>query len=84
MMKKAQQRKFDSLYQQHLNALKRRGKSDLTTDACARAVRRIASYFNRYPDRLSVEDLQRYFDDLIKEYSWSTIRLDRNGLQFFY
>jgi integrase/recombinase XerD len=25
-----------------------------------------------------------YFDEMIKAYSWSTIKVDRNGLQFFY
>ena len=37
-----QQRKFDSLYSQHLNALRRQGKSRSTIDVYARAVRRIA------------------------------------------
>ncbi|MBL1258949.1 MAG: site-specific integrase [Thiotrichaceae bacterium] len=83
-MKKAQQNKFDSLYQKHVNALIRQGKSEKTVDAYARAVRRIANYFDRCPDKLSVDDLQRYFDDLLKTHSWSTIKIDRNGLQFFY
>jgi site-specific recombinase XerD len=83
-MRKAQQNKFDSLYHQHVSALKRQGKSKATIDAYSRAVRRIATYFDRCPDRLSAEDLKVYFDDLLKTHSWSTIKLDRNGLQFFY
>jgi len=83
-MKKAQKNKFDLLYQRHVNALKRQGKSEKTVDAYARAVRRIADYFDRCPDKLNVDDLKRYFDDLLKTHSWSTIKLDRNGLQFFY
>ena len=83
-MKKAQQTKFDSLYQKHVNALKRQGKSAKTIEAYARAVRRIATYFDRCPDRLSADDLKGYFDDLLKSHSWSTVKLDRNGLQFFY
>jgi len=47
-------------------------------------VRRIAAYFDRCPDKLNVDDLKRYFDDLLKTHSWSTIKIDRNGLQFFY
>ena len=83
-MNKAQQTKFDSLYKKHVNALKRQGKSAKTVEAYSRAVRRIAAYFNRCPDRLTVDDLKVYFDDLLKTHSWSTIKLDRNGLQFFY
>lgn len=83
-MKKAQQTHFDSLYQQHVNALARQGKSKNTIDAYARAVRRIASYFDRCPDQLSLDELKDYFTSLVKTHSWSTVKIDRNGLQFFY
>ena len=83
-MHKAQQKRFDSLYQGHVNALIRQGKSQATIDAYARAVRRIAEHFDCCPDRLSADDLKGYFDALIKSHSWSTVKLDRNGLQFFY
>ena len=83
-MKKAQQTRFDSLYQQHVNALERQGKSKVTIDAYARAVRRIAKHFDRCPDQLSQDDLKDYFTSLIKTHSWSTVKIDRNGLSFFY
>jgi hypothetical protein len=83
-MRKAQQTKFDLLYKKQVNALKRQGKSKATIDAYSRAVRRIATYFDRCPDRLSAEDLKAYFHDLLKTHSWSTVKLDRNGLPFFY
>lgn len=83
-MNKAQQKRFQSLYQEHLNALVRQGKSKATIDAYSRAVRRISSHFDRCPDRLRLDDLKQYFNDLIQTHSWSTIKLDRNGLQFFY
>jgi integrase/recombinase XerD len=79
-----QQRKFDSLYQQHLNALRRQGKSPSTIDVYARAVRRIAEHFDRSPHALSFDELSQYFDWLIGQRSWSTVKVDRNGLQFFY
>lgn len=79
-----QQRKFDSLYQQHLNALRRQGKSPSTIDVYARAVRRVATYFDRSPHALSFDELGQYFDWLISQRSWSTVKVDRNGLQFFY
>jgi len=83
-MNKVQQTRFDSLYQRHVNALTRQGKSTSTIEAYSRAVRRLAAFFDRCPDRLSREDLEAYFSSLIKTHSWSTIKLDRNGLQFFY
>lgn len=84
MMKKAQQKKFDSLYQQHVNALHRQGKAATTIDVYSRAVRRIAEYFDCCPDKLTLDQLKDYFTALVKSHSWSTVKVDRNGLQFFY
>jgi site-specific recombinase XerD len=83
-MKKAQQAKFDLLYQQHVNALRRQGKAENTIDAYARALRRITDFFDLGPDKLPQDHLLTYFDSLIKTHSWSTVKVDRNGLQFFY
>lgn len=83
-MNKAQQKKYQSLYQQHVNALRRQGKSHTTIDVYSRAVRRITAYFDRCPDRLSNDDLKDYFSSLVQTHSWSTVKVDRNGLQFFY
>lgn len=83
-MNKAQQKKFDSLYQQHINALHRQGKAERTIEAYARAVRRISAFFDICPDRLTEAHLKDYFDALVKSHSWSTVKIDRNGLQFFY
>ena len=83
-MHKAQQKRYQSLYQDHLNALKRQGKSKATIDAYSRAVRRITAHFDRCPDRLTSNDLKDYFTRLVQSHSWSTVKLDRNGLQFFY
>jgi DNA-directed RNA polymerase specialized sigma subunit len=60
-MNKAQQAKFDSLYEKHVSALKRQGKSEKTVKAYSRAVRRIAEHFDRCPDQLKVDDLEAYF-----------------------
>lgn len=83
-MNSYQQKRFNTLYQSHLNALKRQGKALKTIEAYARAVRRIAEYFDRCPDRLSAADIKDYFSALVQSHSWSTVKLDRNGLQFFY
>ncbi|MDA1372335.1 MAG: site-specific integrase [Proteobacteria bacterium] len=83
-MNKAQQTKFESLYQQHVNALHRQGKAATTIDVYSRAVRRITAFFDLCPDRLTPNHFKAYFDSLVKSHSWSTVRIDRNGLQFFY
>ncbi len=83
-MNQQEQERFDRLYQQHLKTLKLQGKAQNTIDAYARAVRRISSHFGCCPDRLSPENLQDYFADLVETHSWSTIKIDRNGLQHFW
>lgn len=83
-MNKAQQKRFNSLYRKHVNALRRQGKADSTTDCYARAVRRIAEFFDAPVDVLTQDQLEGYFDALIKTHSWSTVKVDRNGLQFFF
>ena len=83
-MNKAQQKRYQSLYQQHVNALHRQGKSKSTIDIYSRAVRRVTEYFDRCPDRLTTDDLKTHFTNLVNTHSWSTVKVDRNGLQFFY
>jgi len=83
-MNKAQQKKFTSLYQQHVNALRRQGKAENTIDSYSRALRRITEFFDVCPDKLTQDHLFTYFDSLIKTHSWSTVKVDRNGLQFFF
>lgn len=83
-MHHSQQKKFDTLYTQHLNALRRQGKSDSTIDVYSRAVRRVSLFFDCCPDRLGVEQLKQYFDSLVLTHSWATVKTDRCGLQFFY
>jgi site-specific recombinase XerD len=79
-----QQSRFDALYAQHLRALKLQGKAAATIDGYARAVRRVALYFDRCPDQLSEEDFKTYFASLIDDRSWSLVKIERCGLQFFY
>lgn len=83
-MKSSEQTRFDKLYPRHLRALKLQGLSDSTIDVYARAVRRVAHYYDCCPDRLSAEQLEVYFAELVESHSWSTVKVDRNGLQFFY
>lgn len=83
-MTKSEQARFDALYAKHLRALKLQGKSQKTIDAYARAVRRIAAWFDCCPDALDPDELAEYFAELVESHSWSTVKVDRYGLQFFY
>jgi len=76
--------RFDTLYQKNLAALTRQGKADKTIDAYTRAVRRLADFVDRCPDNLNIDELKSFFSALIDTHSWSTVKLDLNGLRFFY
>ena len=83
-MDHSEQARFDRLYQKHLTALKLQGKRPSTIDLYSRPLRRIAGFFDCSPDRLTVDDLKAYFEQRVTTHSWSTVKTDRNGLQFFW
>jgi integrase/recombinase XerD len=83
-MDSSEQSRFDDLYQRHLRILKLQGKSDATIDAYARALRRVTTHFDCCPDTLTPDQLEIYFGQLVDSHSWSTVKIDRNGLQFFW
>jgi integrase/recombinase XerD len=83
-MDPAETNRFNELYQRHQRLLKLQGKSDSTIDAYSRAVRRISEHFDCCPDQLTLEQREQYFADLVKSHSWSTVKIDRNGLQFLW
>lgn len=83
-MKPTEANRFKKLYQRHLRLLKLQGKSQKTIDAYSRAVRRVSEYFDCCPDQLTPEQLEIYFAELVDTHSWSTVKIDRNGLQFFW
>jgi integrase len=83
-MNKAEKNRFNKLYHRHLRLLKLQGKSRKTIDAYSRAVRRISEHFDCCPDQLSLEQREKYFSKLVDSHSWSTVKVDRNGLQFFW
>ena len=84
MMTPTEQQRTHHLYEQHVTNLTLQGKRPATIDAYARALRRIIAFFDHCPDKLTTNDLKRYFASLIKSHSWSTVKIDRHGLQFFY
>ena len=83
-MNKEETNRFNELYQRHLRLLKLQGKSQKTIDAYSRAVRRIREHFDCCPDQLTLEQREEYFSELVESHSWSTVKVDRNGLQFFW
>ena len=83
-MKQSEVNRFNKLYQQHLRSLKLQGKAKKTIDAYSRAIRRVSNYFDCCPDKLNPEQLEVYFADLVESHSWSTVKIDRLGLQFFW
>jgi integrase len=77
-------KRFEALYKRHLKLLKLQGKSQKTIEAYSRAVRRITKHFACCPDQLTMEQLENYFVELVDTYSWSTVKIDRLGLMFFW
>jgi integrase/recombinase XerD len=75
---------LDSLYQRHLKLLKLQGKAEGTISAYSRAVRRLFEYYDCHPQDLTPDQLQDYFSNLIEKFSWSIVKIDRSGLQFFW
>ena len=44
----------------------------------------MCDHFNCLPDTLTPDDLKNYFSALVDSYSWSTVKIDRLGLQFYW
>ncbi|PSW31389.1 hypothetical protein C9J21_17140 [Photobacterium phosphoreum] len=80
-MNNEQQQRSDYLYEQHVTHLTLQGKRPATIDGYSRALRRITHHLDKSPDTLTTDDLKRYFAQLIKTHSWSTVRIDRNELR---
>ena len=83
-MNQSELNRFDKFYQLQLKTLKLQGKAQKTIESYSRAIRRVRDYFDRCPDQLKPEDLETYFADLVESHSWSTVKIDRVGLQHFW
>jgi len=82
-MNQTEVNRFNEFYQRHLRLLKLQGKSQKTIDAYSRSVRRVGDQFDCCPDQLTPDQLEIYFTGLVESHSWSTVKIDRNGLQSF-
>ena len=83
-MNQTEQERFEPLYEQMQQDLVLQGMRPKTIDAYSRSIRRVASFFDRCPDNLEASELKVYFASLVESHSWSTVKLDRCGIQFFY
>ena len=72
-MNATEQARYDKLYNCHLRTLKLRGMSVKTIDSYARAVRRVSSHFDYCPDKLTTEQLEGYFAELVDSHSCSSV-----------
>lgn len=79
-----EKQRFEHLYELMQRDLVLQGLRPKTIEAYSRSLRRVAGFFDRCPDNLEPEELKTYFASLVKSHSWSTVKLDRNGIQFFY
>jgi len=83
-MNNTQKKRFDKDYQQLLKCLKLQGKADKTIASYSHAVRRVVNHFDCLPDKLTADNLKDYFAALVETHSWSTVKIDRLGLQFYW
>jgi site-specific recombinase XerD len=83
-MNKNDKSRFEINYQQLLKCLKLQGKADKTIEAYSRAIRRTSEYFDCLPEKLTPDNLKDYFAALVESHSWSTVKIDRLGLQFYW
>jgi len=83
-MNKKDRKRYDKHYQQLLKCLKLQGKADVTIDSYSRAFRRVSEHFDCLPENLTQDNLKDYFAALVEIHSWSTVKIDRLGLQFYW
>jgi integrase len=83
-MKETKTTHCNELYQRHLKLLKLQGKAQKTIEAYSLAIRRLSKHFDCCPEKLTPEQLQDYFAQLVETHSWSTVKIDRLGIQFYW
>lgn len=74
---------FKKNYKTHLQHLNLKGLQPKTIEAYSRAIRRIGGYFDEQINDLTEQQLTDYFSDLLESHSWSSVKLDLYGLQFY-
>jgi site-specific recombinase XerD len=84
-MNSTETRKFEQAYAQFQRLLVLQGYSDATIDSYCRGIRRLAAWSGRCPHkRMTKDDFEAYFTELLTTHSWPTIKCDRNGIMRFW
>jgi integrase/recombinase XerD len=75
-----------ALYQRMSDDLHLNGKADRTRKGYLRAVSQLANYCRQAPDKISEDQLRRYFLHMKNnlEYAYGTLRVALSGVKFFY
>lgn len=76
--------KFDHYYALMRRAIILQGLRPATQESYLRTMRRVCDRIDKDLDELTPEDLKIYFADLVETHSWSTVKIDRCALTFFY
>ncbi len=83
-MNSTEENRFRPQYEKMQQCLVLQGLRPKTVEAYSRAIRRLAEHFDCCPDELTTDQLKDYFAALVRSHSWSTVKVDRCGIQFFY
>ena len=75
---------FNSYYEEMQRALILQGKQPKTVESYLRTLRRVRDRLHKSLDQLTPTDLKKYFAELLDTHSWSTVKIDRCALVFFY
>jgi site-specific recombinase XerD len=59
-------------------------KAKKTIEVYSFALKRFTKFIDRSPDTATKDDFKRYFKSILETQSWSTIKVNRVGLMFFY
>jgi integrase/recombinase XerD len=83
-MNTTEENRFRPLYEEMQQCLVLQGLRPKTVEAYSRAIRRLAEHFDCCPNEVTTDQLKDYFAALVKSHSWSTVKVDRSGIQFFF
>ena len=84
-MNKRESDKFQKRFEKYQRLLVLNGYSQATCANYSRSLKRLAKWCDRCPDeRITKDDFEVYFSELIQTHSWSTIKVDRNAIMHYW
>jgi len=83
-MNSSELERFQSRYEEMIQAMKLHGLRTRTIESYCSSMRRVGHFFDRCPDDLSPTELKDFFSAMLERYSWSTIKVTLSALQFFH